>query len=44
MWGFIDAHPWVPGSYPGFRAALPFDENYQKKPAYDTLSERLRGC
>jgi endo-1,4-beta-xylanase len=44
MWGFTDAHSWIPGSYPGFGAALPFDEHYQSKPAYDAISERLRAC
>src|SRR5580698_4631906 len=29
-WGFTDAHSWIPGSYPGFGAALPFDVNYQQ--------------
>ncbi|MGN6642393.1 MAG: endo-1,4-beta-xylanase, partial [Verrucomicrobiota bacterium] len=33
-WGFADNDSWIPGFYPGFGAALPFDKNYQKKPAY----------
>lgn len=33
-WGFTDNYSWIPSSYPGYGAALPFDTNYQKKPAY----------
>jgi|GEM_PF-303510 len=33
-WGFTDNDSWIPGFYPGYGAALPFDENYHKKPAY----------
>lgn len=33
-WGFTDNDSWIPGFYPGYGAALPFDKNYQKKPAY----------
>ncbi len=33
-WGFTDKYSWIPGFYPGYGAALPFDANYQKKPAY----------
>ena len=25
-WGFTDKHSWIPGQYPGFGAALPFDQ------------------
>ncbi len=41
MWGFTDAHSWIPDRFPGFGAALIFDENYRTKPAYDALSDRL---
>jgi len=44
MWGFTDAHSWVPGFYRGFGAALIFDESYQPKPAYDALFARLNQC
>jgi GH35 family endo-1,4-beta-xylanase len=33
-WGFTDSDSWIPGFFPGYGAALPFDKNYQKKPAY----------
>jgi endo-1,4-beta-xylanase len=36
-WGFTDKYSWVPGSFPGYGAALPFDANYQKKPAYASI-------
>jgi endo-1,4-beta-xylanase len=41
MWGFTDRHSWVPQFFPGLGAALPFDENYRPKPAYDALVEAL---
>ncbi|WP_246108463.1 endo-1,4-beta-xylanase [Streptomyces sedi] len=37
IWGFGDADSWVPGTFPGQGAALPWDENYQPKPAYDGI-------
>jgi endo-1,4-beta-xylanase len=37
MWGFTDKYSWIPGFYPGYGAALIFDENYQRKPAYYAL-------
>jgi endo-1,4-beta-xylanase len=36
-WGFTDKHSWIPGTYPGFGAALEFDANYQPKPAYTAM-------
>src|SRR5262249_14860698 len=27
-WGFTDRYSWIPGSFPGYGAALIFDENY----------------
>ena len=40
-WGFTDAHSWIPGFYPGFGSALPFDKNYNKKPAYWAIYNAL---
>jgi GH35 family endo-1,4-beta-xylanase len=33
-WGFTDKYSWVPGFFSGYGAALLFDDNYQRKPAY----------
>jgi endo-1,4-beta-xylanase len=40
-WGFTDRYSWVPGFFDGFEAALPFDDTYQPKPAYDALKDVL---
>ena len=40
-WGFTDAYSWIPGSYPGFGAALPFDMNYQPEPAFNAIVSAL---
>ena len=40
-WGFTDKHSWVPGFFSGEGAALPFDENYNKKPAYEAIRAAL---
>jgi endo-1,4-beta-xylanase len=37
VWGVSDANSWIPGAFPGYGAALPFDVNYQPKPAFDAL-------
>jgi endo-1,4-beta-xylanase len=36
-WGFTDRYSWIPGFFPGYGAALIFDENYRPKPAYYAL-------
>jgi endo-1,4-beta-xylanase len=41
-WGFTDKYSWIPGSYPGFGAALPFDATYQSKPAVDSMLSALQ--
>jgi endo-1,4-beta-xylanase len=41
MWGFTDKYSWIPGSYPGYGAALIFDASYQPKPAYYALLGEL---
>jgi endo-1,4-beta-xylanase len=43
MWGFTDAHSWIPSFYPGWGAALILDEAYSPKPAYDALQAELMG-
>jgi endo-1,4-beta-xylanase len=42
MWGFTDAHSWIPSFSPGSGAALIFDQNYAPKPAYYLLQETLQ--
>jgi endo-1,4-beta-xylanase len=37
VWGISDAFSWIPGVFPGEGAALLWDENLKKKPAYDSL-------
>jgi endo-1,4-beta-xylanase len=41
-WGFTDKYSWIPGFYPDYGWALPFDMDYQKKPAYNSLLEALQ--
>ncbi|MFJ4522522.1 endo-1,4-beta-xylanase [Streptomyces sp. NPDC088810] len=43
VWGFTDSDSWVPGTFPGYGAATPYDENYQPKPAYHGIAEALGG-
>ena len=40
-WGFTDKYSWIPQTYPGFGAALLFDDAYQPKPAYKALRDAL---
>ncbi len=41
MWGFTDAHSWVPDFFANTGAALVFDEQYHAKPAFYSLQETL---
>jgi len=43
VWGFTDSDSWVPGTFPGYGAATPYDENYAPKPAYYAIAEALGG-
>ena len=43
IWGFTDLYSWVPRRFEGHGAALPWDEDYQPKPARAALVEALRG-
>lgn len=40
-WGFTDRYSWVPQAFDGWGAALPFDENYAPKPAFDGMKAAL---
>ncbi len=42
FWGFTDARSWIPEFFPGWGAALPFDEDYRPKPACGALMDALR--
>ena len=42
VWGFADAHSWVPRAFEGQGAATLLDEKLQPKPAYTALSDVLR--
>jgi uncharacterized protein (TIGR03437 family) len=41
-WGFTDMFSYIPGSYPGFGAGLPFDANYQPKPAFSSMIDAMQ--
>lgn len=41
VWGFTDAHSWVPSTFAGWGAACLWDENYRTKPAYGALRQGL---
>jgi endo-1,4-beta-xylanase len=41
MWGFTDAHSWIPTFFPGTDNALIFDKYYNPKPAFVALREEL---
>jgi len=37
VWDFTDKYSWVPGTFAGWGAATPYDDNLVKKPAYDGI-------
>jgi endo-1,4-beta-xylanase len=41
VWGITDKYSWVPGTFSGYGAALPYNESYAAKPAYTGLSNGL---
>jgi len=41
-WGLTDKHSWIPGSFQGFGAGLPFDAAYNAKPAHDAMITSMR--
>jgi endo-1,4-beta-xylanase len=43
-WGITDNYSWIPSWFPGEGDALPFDRNFQPKPAYTAMVRALRGA
>ncbi|WP_033343690.1 endo-1,4-beta-xylanase [Catenuloplanes japonicus] len=43
VWGLTDKYSWVPDVFSGYGAALIWDENYGKKPAYDGAAAGFGG-
>lgn len=41
VWGITDRYSWIPDVFPGQGAALLFDDNYNKKPAYNSTLQAL---
>jgi len=42
-WGLSDKYSWIPSVFPGQGAALPFDEAFAPKPAYQALVQAFGG-
>ncbi|HEX5473750.1 MAG TPA: endo-1,4-beta-xylanase [Vicinamibacterales bacterium] len=42
-WGFTDRYSWIPDSFSGCGAALPFDAGYEAKPAVNVMINELAG-
>lgn len=42
-WGFTDRDSWIPTAFPGYGAALLFDEDYEPKPSYLAVHDALAG-
>ncbi|GGO53740.1 endo-1,4-beta-xylanase [Streptomyces lasiicapitis] len=41
LWGYSDRHSWIPPVFPGEGAALPWNGNLRRKPAYDAIAKSL---
>lgn len=41
IWGIADKDSWVMSTFPGYGAPLIFDDNFNKKPAYFALQQKL---
>ncbi|PGH15522.1 hypothetical protein AJ80_05539 [Polytolypa hystricis UAMH7299] len=44
VWGVADKYSWVPQTFPGEGAALLWDDNYQKKPAYQAALNAINAA
>ncbi|KAF3922093.1 Exoglucanase [Dactylellina cionopaga] len=42
LWNFTDKNSWIPSVFPGQGDALPWDLNFQKKPAYYAMAQTLK--
>jgi len=42
MWGYSDNGSWVPGTFPGYGNALPFDFDRQPKPVWNAMLDILK--
>ncbi|KAF3919458.1 Exoglucanase [Orbilia brochopaga] len=43
LWEYTDKYSWIPGVFSGSGAALPWDVNLNKKPAYTAIYEAIEG-
>jgi endo-1,4-beta-xylanase len=43
-WGITDLYSWIPAAFPGFGAALLLDQQYNPKPAYNSVSTTLKSA
>lgn len=43
LWDWTDKYSWVPSTFSGWGDACPWDDNYQKKPAYNGILTALGG-
>jgi endo-1,4-beta-xylanase len=43
VWDYTDKYSWIPSVFSGQGAALPYDENFNKKPAYTSIATALGG-
>ncbi|KAL8408317.1 hypothetical protein RB594_006933 [Gaeumannomyces avenae] len=41
VWGFTDKYSWVPGTFPGTGDALLYNSNFNRKPAWSSVSSLL---
>ncbi|KAK7726724.1 hypothetical protein SLS57_003285 [Botryosphaeria dothidea] len=44
IWDYTDKYSWVPSTFSGYGAALPWDDNLEKKPAYDAILSALQAA
>ncbi|GAB1736592.1 hypothetical protein NU219Hw_g8219t1 [Hortaea werneckii] len=42
VWGAVDKYSWIPGVFPGEGAALMWNDDYEKKPAYYAVLNKLQ--